>query len=241
MYKSKNKNALLFLGLGLGLTALIGIGWWYVQKKKKEEEGQALLPETGSSAAPSAPTQIPVKPFIQSSPFPLVKGYRNEQVKQLQEALNKNFGMTIKVDGVFGNETAFALERNGFSTIVTAELLAKIIQGKKAVETAPTTKPKVPELFNTEQAIRSAGRIKELIENKGIHALTIEILRLKNVSNYRMVNEIFKNYRVNGVRKTLVNAVLDPHFDPQSKEFIKEALMKIGLKYHPATKQWTMY
>jgi hypothetical protein len=69
---------------------------------------------------------------------------------------------------------------------------------------------------------------------------TVTLLNsLKNTSDYNLVNNVFKTYRVNGVRQTLVNALLGAFTDRQ-KLIIKAQFLRIGLKHNLKTDKWTL-
>jgi len=58
------------------------------------------------------------------------------------------------------------------------------------------------------------------------------------VTNYSLVSEKLKDYRIGGVRQTLVNALLNTFKDNTQKLKLTDAFKKIGLKYNGS--KWSL-
>jgi hypothetical protein len=60
----------------------------------------------------------------------------------------------------------------------------------------------------------------------------IELLKkLRNKEDYATASESFKNYRINGVRQTLVNGMLNSFTDEKQKQQIRLQFTRMGLQY----------
>ncbi len=96
----KNKKYIIIAAI----VILIGIIAYYFYSKNKSEDTQ--LGVTGNNTDNT--TSPEVKSDVKSSVFPLVKGSKGDEVKQLQTFMLKNFGAQFPkygIDGKLGDET----------------------------------------------------------------------------------------------------------------------------------------
>ncbi|GHT87496.1 hypothetical protein FACS189474_0410 [Bacteroidia bacterium] len=70
-----------------------------------------------------------------SSEFPLKKGSKGENVKKLQEALNKIYRLTLTVDGDFGGSCVTALKNNGLPEEISENYFNDLIQQSQQITT----------------------------------------------------------------------------------------------------------
>ena len=64
---------------------------------------------------------------------------------------------------------------------------------------------------------------------------------ITNTTNYSLISEKFKNYRLNGgVRQTLVTALFKSFPEKSQKENTKQVFLKMGLKYNEASDKWSI-
>ncbi len=239
---AKNKKTFVYLGIGLGVAVLAGAGWYFLRQPQKLSP--TALPDETNSEVPQKTPAIPVTPVKTiSSGFPLKKGSTGELVKQLQRALNNHYKAALVVDGDFGSRTQSTLLQNNFPAVVDAATFARITAGTiPAVTTDAVVLPPIAEekLLSTTQAIQIATHLKKAIENRNAFAVVAEIKKLGTVNNYIAVNELFKSLKLDGRPQTIVNAALYPFKENGTKEFIKNALTDIGLKYNADTDKWTL-
>lgn len=95
---------------------------------------------SGSGSRVSTPGTVPAgetglfnppPPVVQDvNGFPLMQGSRGEYVKNLQRAMNQNFGSELDVDGIFGPITFRALSSHGFDAdAVSYQEYLQILRG----------------------------------------------------------------------------------------------------------------
>jgi len=227
----QQKRKLMVTSIAVGATGIIGYFSWQYFKKKKEEKHSDIDALIMNMDRPIVAT--PVLPTIKSRPktstyttasvvernddFPLKKGSKGENVKRLQEALITKYGkQTLPkygADGDFGSEMAAALKKLGLPSTITESILNVISQGTVV---NPTTIGK--ELYN-------AASAKDY--NKAITLLK----RLRSVDDYTVASNIFKQDRINGVRQTLVNGMLNVFSTDTQKQAIKFEFLRMGLQF----------
>jgi hypothetical protein len=83
--------------------------------------------------------------------------------------------------------------------------------------------------------IKSYGSIAKAIYDAIIakdYTSSITLLKgIKSTTDYSLVSEQLKTYRINGVRQTLVNAMLNAFTESSQKLGIQEVFKSMGLKY----------
>jgi peptidoglycan hydrolase-like protein with peptidoglycan-binding domain len=116
------KKTLIILGL---LAAVVAAYWlaYGINPLKKIIGGSSTGENTDTSAtqaatataSPGGSFKIAPAPVPDATGFPLSIGSTGQYVKNIQEALNKNYGSELVVDGIFGSKTAKALSAHGFN------------------------------------------------------------------------------------------------------------------------------
>jgi peptidoglycan hydrolase-like protein with peptidoglycan-binding domain len=234
------KKVLLGLGgLVLGTLAFFGIKKITKNKNAKKQnenddtnkEGDFLDTEkpvqTTATALPR--TVVPTRGGGDS--FPLTIGSKGQRVKTLQQSLIRKYdtGALAKfgADGYFGNELATALRTRGYKIPLQEEDYKAITQ--------ETTEPlKSFEPLSVARGLYAAIHAKDYPS-----ALTL-LKSIGNTNNYSLVSEQFKDFFINGVRHSLVNAMLK-YFDEKSqKETTRQVLAEIGLKYNSQSDKWAL-
>jgi peptidoglycan hydrolase-like protein with peptidoglycan-binding domain len=147
----------------------------------------------------------------------LKKGSKGENVRRLQEALVTKYGkQTLPkygADGDFGSELTAALKKLGLPASITESTLNVIAQGTIV---NPATVGK--ELY-------SAANAKDY--TKAISLLK----KMKNTDDYTAANNVFKQERINGVRQTIVNGLLNVFSTDAQKQAIKFEFLRMGLQF----------
>jgi hypothetical protein len=231
--KKQKKKKIIVTALAVGATGILGyFGWQYLKKKKgakkddidsliKNIDKPIVLSNDAPAVKPKAKTVAPVyKPIAteSSDDFPLMKGSKGEAVRKLQEALIAKYGkQTLPkygADGDFGSETTNALIKLGLPTTITQSSFNVIVQGIPQVSPSSIGK----DLFN-------AASSKDF--NKALASLK----NLKSVDDYSTANEQFKQGRINGVRQTIVNGLLNTFTSDSQKQKIKFEFLRMGLQF----------
>jgi peptidoglycan hydrolase-like protein with peptidoglycan-binding domain len=231
--KKQKKKKIIITTLAVGATGILGyFGWQYYKKKKqaKRDDMQVLINKvqdpviTESIVTPKTKTtskQIIYKPPVvdRVDDFPLKKGSKGENVRRLQEALIAKYGsQTLPkygADGDFGSETVNALKKLGLPTTITESTYNVIAQGVQS-STDPGAIGK--ELYNAAVA-------------KDLNKTITQLKKLKTVEDYSAANEQFKQGRINGVRQTIVNGLLNLFSTDSQKQKIKFEFLRIGLQF----------
>lgn len=229
--KSRKKAILISLGV---IAATVG-GWfgWQYYKRKKQENSSAEKSEPDSEKEPSkyaAPpstynTPRTIMP-VRNDNLPLKKGSKGERVRQLQQALISKYGKSILpvygADGDFGKEMTAALEKLKLPVVVDESLFNILTKGGGALDAKAVAK-----------------EFSEAINEKNIDKAKVALAKLKTTADYTAVSDILKTtHYFNGVRKTLVNALLDGFSDEKDKDEIRLEFRRIGLKYDG--KKWSL-
>jgi hypothetical protein len=129
------------------------------------------------------------------------------------------------VIGQYGPKTEAALIKAGFPTTID-EKAFNAITGKTTVPTtAPPSLPPPIDHSKFAQALYASAISKNF-------SAAISVLKLmKTTGDYSAVSDKFKTYFIGGVRKTLVNGMLDAFTSIDQKAEIKQAFQNMGLKY----------
>jgi len=230
--KKQQKKKIILTTLAVSAAGVLGyFGWQYI-KRRKAGKGTDLdeILKANNTAMVSDAFNIPstiVRPRVQpgstkssssaKSDFPLKKGSKGELVKQLQEAIISKYGKSILpkygADGDFGTETLNALKKLKLPTTIeqsTFNMLtggAKVNNGNVGADLYNAT---VTKDFNTVMRL---------------------LAKMKNTEDYTAANEFFKNNRINGVRQTIVNGLLNTFTREEQKQKIKLEFLRIGLQF----------
>ncbi|MBI3133631.1 MAG: hypothetical protein HYZ14_03050 [Bacteroidetes bacterium] len=230
----KKSNTGKYILIGFGIVALAG-GIYYMANRNKSTSSMVsddLLFPTAEEDEPKSSASSGGS----SSGFPLKKGSRGELVKNIQQMLIQKYGAAILpkygADGVWGSEMDTALIAKGLPTNIDADAFTQLITTTNIPATTTTTdKPKFdPVLLATN--LRLA-----ILDNNLDKALT-SLSKIFTVKGYTTVNEEFKKTRINGVRKTIVNALLTKFYQDAQKKKLNEQFYRMGLKYDGS--QWSL-
>lgn len=223
--KKGSGNNWLLLGFGVAATgALSYFGFQYWKKHKKSNEDNSSNTDTNDTKDETPPAYVPPKHKAYTPPetlikdaFPLSKGSKGANVKAFQEALITKYGKTILpkygADSDFGTEMLTALKKVGLPETISETTFNLIVKGS-----SPDHQSVARDLYN-------AALGKNF--NKAIELLKT----LRNADDYKMVSDTFVNYRLGGVRQTLVNGMLNSFNDSKQKDAIRLAFSTMGLKY----------
>lgn len=220
--KSGSKKWLL-LGLSVAATgALSYFGFRYWKKNKQSsEDTNTDIPESNqeSQSTYSPPKTKPKKHTVASAKdtFPLQKGSKGANVKAFQEALIAKYGKAILpkygADSDFGSEMLTALKKVGLPETINETTFLLIVKGA-GIDHNSVAK----ELYNsalTKNFNKAIGLLKTI----------------RNAEDYKTVSDTFVNYRIGGVRQTLVNGMLNSFSDAKQKDTIRLVFSNMGLKY----------
>jgi hypothetical protein len=244
---NKGKKRLL-IGLGLlatGVLSFFGYQYWNSNKKKTEAsesnsdykadkpkphpkpkvkptQGKGKKP-TVKKPAPKPTTSTNTPPSTFPDYFPLKKGSQGERVKQLQQALINKYGSSVLpkgVTGIYDTDLQNALVKLRFPQNIDETTFNVLVQ-KKTVD-----------------ASLLAKGLYAAIRAKSFTASTKILKLIKTTAEYTAVNKVFSSYFLNGVRQTLVNAMLSTFKTDAQKQEIRLVLAAMGLKYDG--KKWSL-
>lgn len=237
--KGKTKKAVLFsLGtLALGTLAFLGIKYFKTKKQQTNDDSDQTTDNKDS--------KIPIQTNINSKhrtsvlatyvsdAFPFKLGTKGNKVLELQLALMRTFGSGIfpkhGADGDFGSELASFLRSKGYGVPLSEADFNKITQTQ-------ASKP----LLTFDPTAIASGVYNSIISNDYSSAITL-LKAITNTTNYSLVSERFKMYRLNGgVRQTLVTAMLSSFSEKSQKENTKMVFQKMGLRYNAETDKWSL-
>lgn len=230
--KKQRKKKIIITTLAVGATGILGyFGWQYFKKKKQAKQNdieslvnnlkEPILTEPIYTPKPKVTpkkTSYNLAPTVErTDDFPLKKGSKGESVKRLQEALITKYGKGILpkygADGDFGSETVNALTKLGLPTTITESTLNVITQGTTVNQ------------ITLGKDLYSAALVKDFSK-------TIALLqKMKSVDDYTKASDQFKQGRINGVRQTLVNGLLNTFTSETQKQKIKFEFLRIGLQF----------
>ncbi|RYZ30062.1 MAG: hypothetical protein EOO10_04160 [Chitinophagaceae bacterium] len=227
------KKKIIITTLAVGATGILGyFGWQYFKKKKQTKASNSDI-DTLIANMEQPIVLTPNPPVVKSkvkkntatySPapertddFPLKKGSKGENVRRLQEAIITKYGkQTLPkygADGDFGSEMVAALKKLGLPSTITESTLNVIAQGTVV---NPSTLGK--DLYN-------AASAKDY--SKAIALLK----KMRSVDDYTTANNVFKENRINGVRQTIVNGMLNVFNAETQKQNIKFEFLRMGLQF----------
>lgn len=236
--QKKNKRGKYIL-LGLGVIAVAGTAVYFLTRPKKGAFTDAIINTSDQLPATVAPSTSSSSGSSASSGFPLKKGSRGELVENLQQALIDKYGASILpkygADGHFGTETQTALTTKGHPSVVTADVFTKLVTSGGAFTTsAASTKP-AKSSFNPSLV---ASNLRVAILDNDFDEAVKWLSRIWTVKGYTMVSDYFKEKRINGVRKTIVNALLTQFPKSSQKKKLNAMFYDIGLKYNGS--KWSL-
>lgn len=233
--KSKTKKVVLF-GLGtLALGTLAFFGFKHFTKTKNNNNDE--IDQTTDDVDNKTSIQTPVNPKPHTSlpspgigdTFPLRLRAKGDKVRLLQQALIRTYGAGILknhgADGDIGTETQSALRSKGYGVPLSEADYNKIIGKKEETQTPP------PPLVTFDPVAIAKALYTTIVAKDFSTTLTL-LKAIKSTTDYSLVSEQLKNnYRIDTVRKTLVNAALTAFTESSQKAKIQEAFKNMGLKY----------
>ena len=228
MATKNNKKKIILIGLGTAAAGVLSyFGWQYFanRKNKSDLQDENLTLPSPEEKDFTSHTSLPVR----NDDFPLKRGSRGQRVKAMQEALITKYGKNILPkfgsDGDFGSEMVAALKKAGLQETIDESAYNAITKSTKSNSTVvdPSLIAKVLYKSATEKNLSQVLSALKLIRNR---------------ENYSAVSKEFQQYRMDGVRKTLVNGMLDSFSNEGQKQQIRLEFSKMGLKYDGET--WSL-
>ena len=222
------KIAIIGLGLiGLGTATFFGWRWNKARKAKKELEQNTEAASDSASPPEKLSFNLPVSPPRRNDDFPLKKGSLGSRVKQVQEVLLVKLGKDALgksgADGDFGARTEAALSKMNYPISIDENSFNVIVHGDSAVQDKDSL----------------AKEIYLALSKKDFTGVLRALQKIKSVTDYSAVSEILKNnYRIGGVRQTLVNGALSSFSDDKQKQAIRLQFTRMGLNYDG--NKWTL-
>jgi hypothetical protein len=232
--KKQQKKKIIAATVAVSAAGILGyFGWQYLKKRKEgtnTSDIDAVLKTINNAsnyeaspaynspklkATVSSSATIPAT--ISTTDFPLQRGSKGNNVRLMQEALIAKYGKSILpkygADGDFGAETANALKKAGFPATINESTLNVITQAVK-VDSSSLGK----DLYSSTVA-KNYSKVLSLLK------------KIRSVEDYTSVNEVFKQNRINGVRQTIVNGLLNTFTTDTQKQQIKFEFLRIGLQF----------
>lgn len=231
--RKARKKRIIITSLAVGATGILGyFGWQYFKKKKqaKQNDIDTVLMNMNQPivTTPSLPVIIPktktktstYTPAItveRSDEFPLKKGSKGENVRRLQDALITKYGKQVLpkfgADGDFGSELSASLKKLGLPSTISESTLNVIAQGTL-----------------TNPAVIGKDLYKAAVAKDYAKAISL-LKKLKSVDDYSAAGNVFKQERINGVRQTLVNGMLNVFTTEGQKQAVKFEFLRMGLQF----------
>jgi hypothetical protein len=231
------KKKIILIGLGAvatGVLGYFGYGWYQKRKAAKEDGGDSTDPGTlpppphkdkfkvtSSGGSGSGDGSGSGSDTTASNDFPLKKGSKGAKVKALQKALIAKYGKSILpkygADGGFGNETIAALKKAGFPSEVDESTFNVIAQGEVSGSGI--------------DAVTIAKLLYDAASSGSLADVLTGLKQMQSTGDYSAVSTEFQNYRIGGVRETLVNGLVSSFSNAAQKQQIRLEFIRMGLKY----------
>ena len=210
---AKKKKKIILIGFGVTATGILSyFGFQYFKNrraKKLQEQQDNNPPASSGSYLPSAGTP-------RNDEFPLHKGSKGAKVKALQEAILSKNGSSILprygADGDFGSEMTAALSKLGLPASIDESTFNVIVQGGASHG-------------------EIAGTLYKAAQSKNYSKAISTLKQIKTKDQYSTVSQEFMNYRLGGVRQTLVNGMLSSFPNSAQKQQISLEFSRMGLRY----------
>lgn len=236
--KKQQSKRIIIASIAVGAAGVLGyFGWQYLKKRKEAKRGNDLdeVLKTTSTSVTNSTSYTPApkytipklkttnssftipKTAADTNVFPLQKGSKGNSVRLLQEALISKYGKSILpkygADGDFGSESVNALKKAGLPATITESTFNVLTEGTK-VNPASLGK----DLFNAAIA-KNYSKVISLLK------------QMQTSEEYSAANTVFKTGRINGVRQTIVNGLLNVFTSTSQKEAIKFEFLRMGLQF----------
>ncbi|PWV45929.1 peptidoglycan-binding protein [Chitinophaga sp. S165] len=241
--------------LSLGAIGILGyLGWQYMKSRKSKKGAnldETLLQNNGSGRGNTFPSGISLEPIVPGAgssipdnvnippisipnrgsgkstkatdDFPLKKGSKGDNVRKFQEALIRKYGSKTLpkygADGDFGSETANALVKLKMPVSISETFFNVLTQGSDTTAGSSTNLSGLATKIYNATLKRDFNTVLSLLKS------------IKSSGDYSTVSEAFKQYRIGGVRKTLVTGLLDTFSATTQKEQLRLAFATMGLTY----------
>lgn len=229
--RKQQKKKIIVASLAVGAAGILGyFGWQYFRKKKATKKGSdvnEVLKTIDTTYNPKSIFTTPkttTKKIVSTPPvtedknsFPLSKGSKGENVRKLQEALIAKYGKSILpkygADGDFGTETLNALKKAGIPATISESIFNVLTQATK-IDASSLGK----DLYSAAIA-KNYSKVIALLK------------KMQTTEDYSAANTVFKENRINGVRQTIVNGLLNVFGTDAQKQAIKFEFLRIGLQF----------
>lgn len=238
--KKQQRKKIVFTTLAVSAAGILGyFGWQYFKrtKDKKVSNTDAILqPTTPSNPIPKINKDVWIEPNVTNSSsqhttkptatdkFPLRRGSKGVKVKNLQVALIQKYGKNILpkygADGDFGAELFAALKKLQLPISINATTYNVLVAGQ--VSSSNTT----------------AQQLYQSVIDTNFKVAIALLKTIQDKDDYTTIGNQFKNFRINGVRQTLVNAMLNYFTTEEQKQAIRFEFIRMGLQYDG--KQWSL-
>jgi hypothetical protein len=237
--ENKKKNVKKYVLIGLGAATVVTGGIlaykkWLAPKLQMEpdESDQTNVTETATTTASNSGGSSTKSNYSSSGSswgssssgssvsldFPLKKGSRGEKVRAVQEALIYRYGKTILpkygADGDFGSELEAALVKSGYEKQIDESLYNIIL--KSGSPNAKTT----------------ALRLQKAVDSKSYQGILDTVKTIRNLSDYKAVNEEYKNLTAWFIEPVpVVIAAIAPFLNTEQRDKMRLEFKRIGLKF----------
>ncbi|QHS60833.1 peptidoglycan-binding domain-containing protein [Chitinophaga agri] len=240
--------------LSLGAIGVLGyLGWQYMKSRKAKRGANlddTLLQNTGGGRAGTYPSGVIIDPLTpgtsrpiqdridipsvsipagggkstkSTDEFPIKKGSKGENVRRLQEALIRKYGNATLpkygADGDFGTETTNALKKLKMPLSISETFFNVLTQGSESTAGSSSDISNLASKIYNATIRRDFSAVLSLLKN------------IKSSTDYSTVSEGFKQFRLAGVRKTLVTGLLDTFSSSTQKQQLRLAFATMGLTY----------
>lgn len=231
----KGKKILL-ISLGILATGTLGYFGYEHWKKKKEKAADDAPPELDLAPPSKSSFSLPTATPKRNDDFPLKKGSKGARVKQVQETLISKLGKDILgkagADGDFGSKTEAALVKAGYPTSIDENTFNVIVQGNDSSNSNSSDSGGL-------NVDATATDLYNAATKKNFLSALKSLQKMQTKDDYTSVSESLKNnYRINGVRQTLVNGMLNSFTDAKQKQTIRLQFIRMGLNYDG--KKWSL-
>lgn len=235
--KKQQKKKIIIASIAVGAAGILGFfGWQYLKKRRETKKANELdevlkatsasntnsysstyTPTTTKSSGYQSSANTTPKSIPDKNAFPLSKGSKGNNVKLLQQALIAKYGSGMLprygADGDFGTETVTALKKAGLPATINESTFNVLTASVK------------PDATNIGKELYAAANSKNY--NKALSLLK----QMPSTDDYALANEVFKQNRINGVRQTIVNGLLNVFTSTSQKEAIKFEFLRMGLQF----------
>jgi len=251
-------SIIMLTTLAIGAAGVLGyLGWQYMKSRKAKKSpnlDETLLRSNGGTTTPGAyPSGTVIEPITTlpnssipdstirppvtlptgsgrsyssaaADDFPLRKGSKGDNVRALQQAIINKYGRKMLpkygADGDFGSETTAALKKLKMPATISETFFNVLTQGSST--TAGGGGADLSSL---------AAKIYNATIRRDFNTVISLLKNIKSSEDYSSVSETFKQYRIAGVRKTLVTGLLDTFTTASQKQQLRLAFATMGLVY----------